>query len=100
MADEAGDTLFIYARCRKDVPVGKLTSVSLDGVPLSDVTLYGEPFPAGVALAVAKLPQALKIGDFSHGKCRNGQRYLERSAVSCLAIFLHAILLELGSPLA
>jgi hypothetical protein len=63
MADEARDTLYIYARRRSGAPVGKLTGVSLDGVPLRNVTLYGSRFPGGVALAVARLPEALKIGD-------------------------------------
>ena len=63
MPNEAGDTLYVYARSNGNA-VGKLTGVSLDGVTLQDVMMYGRDFPGGVALAVAKLPQELQIGDF------------------------------------
>ena len=64
MAGESRETLYIYARRRNGAPVGKLTGVSLDGQPLHNATLYGRTFPGGVAVAVAKLPQPLTIGDF------------------------------------
>ena len=64
MADESRQTLYIYARRTNGAAAGKLTSVSLDGVPLENVSIYGGDFPGGIALAVAALPSSLRIGDF------------------------------------
>lgn len=64
IADESRDTLYIYAKRRNGARVGKLTGVCLDGVPLDGTTIYGGDFDDDIALAVARLPAALKIGDF------------------------------------
>jgi len=63
-ADRAGDTLYVYARRSDKTHVGHLTGLTIDGRPVKDFKVYGKHFPGNVALAVAKLPEPMTIGDF------------------------------------
>lgn len=56
-------TLYVYAR-NETQDASPLTGVSLDGVSLPDAVLYGADYPGGVALAVVKLDQPLREGDY------------------------------------
>ncbi len=57
--NKTGELLYIYARRSSGDDPGKITSVTLDGRKLDEVALYGEDFPAGVALVLADLPAKL-----------------------------------------
>ena len=64
LANQPLDKLYIYVQRRNDAQIGELTGISLDGVPLEDVAIYGSDFDDDVALAVAELPGSLQLGDF------------------------------------
>lgn len=59
-----GDTLYVYARRDPSLQVAPVSGLSLDGVPLADVHVFGEDYPGGVALGVARLPAPLEPGAF------------------------------------
>ena len=61
--DASQRRLYIYAR-RGTASVGQLKSVMLDGRLLKNAKIYGSDFPGNVALAVAELPEPLKVGEF------------------------------------
>ncbi len=72
--NESMDTLYVYTRRHRGRP-GKITGLTLDGQPMADVQIYGEEFPGGIALAVAKLPRTLKPYDYHvAGVTTNGRQ--------------------------
>lgn len=58
------DTLYVYVRRSPSASPDSVTAVRLDSKQVRNIEIYGADFPGNVALIVAKLPKALKVGDY------------------------------------
>jgi len=62
--DASMQKLYVYVRRVNDLPLGRVTGLSIDGTSWKNTAVYGADFPGNVSLLVAKLDKPAERGAY------------------------------------